>query len=205
MQKISRGCFGLPVVMYWNYHPTVNLYQLLVRWRVGLLTVKETPQYVKQLGARLANESFNMIYWTKKHQFRYNRSTTTIYMDTLIADYKYLLGKTCGKIFTTRLGYLRFMLLRKKGDTYLALSEVLQEVGGTNGIHKDNERELNLFWCRDICEKHGCINTTTTKRNFMWHNKAYQWVKEAKRKSVRLIHEKGEPRKLWDFGTVYVP
>ena len=96
-----------------------------------------------------------------------------------------------------------FATLRKKGDSQIALSEVLQEMGVKTRIHTDNTKEIHLGLWREVFDKHGGINTSTTEQNSPCKNRAGKRVKEAKRKDVRLKNNDGAPRTLCKFAMVY--
>ena len=76
---------------------------------------------IKHIGAILATKPLHWRYYTDKQQFMYTLSEITMDTNTLLASKKYLLGKTCGQIFISCFGYLRFLSLRNKEGAHLAL------------------------------------------------------------------------------------
>ena len=62
-RQVSRGHFGMVVYISCNFHTSVTLVQLTVRWGLGLQTTRYAIQSMTQVGSRSYMKLLYCLYW----------------------------------------------------------------------------------------------------------------------------------------------
>jgi hypothetical protein len=61
----------------------------------------------------------------------------------------------CGQIFTTNVGFTKFIPLKSKGNAAEALLEFIMDIGIPEQIHTDGAKEMTLGNWKKTCSEHG--------------------------------------------------
>ena len=170
-------------------------------WKISIDEAAKTIDGTSQNRVHTSDPKIAKSYGTNDRKLRYERLNEYFYMDTLIATSKggkSLRGNTCGQLFVTNKGFVRFVAMNSRSEVILAMKQFAKEVGVPDAIICDAAEEHKSNAMRNFCHD---IGTTLRllERGTPWANKAELYIgimKEAIRKDMR---ESDCPIRLWDY------
>jgi len=182
----------------------INPSTLSRQWGIGLETAKSTLRATTQLGIRHAIHPITRCYRTDYMALRHRRLHTTFYSDTLFSNVRSLTGSKCAQLTTDGL-FTHIYPMASKSFAGTALHHFITDVGIPDTIIVDNAPEQTgtnsefLRVCRQFKIQHRQIEPHTPRQN-----RAELSIREIKKKWRLRMQRQHVPRRLWDFGLVWV-
>ncbi|KAI2504020.1 Reverse transcriptase (RNA-dependent DNA polymerase) [Fragilaria crotonensis] len=188
-----------------NRHSTVSSENLCERWNIGLQQAKQTLQVTTQKGVRSAIMPLSRRYRTDLMYQQRKLRNQKFYTDTLIGKYKSLTNNTCLQIFANESHFVKAYPMESKAMAGAALRQFVRDYGVPEKLTSDGAAEQtgpNTEFMKTI-RKYG-IDHHLSEPHRPNQNRAESVIREVKRKWFRQMVKRRVPRRLWDFGIVWV-
>jgi hypothetical protein len=128
-----------------------------------------------------------------------------IYTNTLFGKYKSVTNNTCAQLFTNESYFAKAYLMEKKSLAGMALRQFIQDFGMSekltfngSGEHTGPKTEF-MKHVRDYA-----IDYHITEPNRPQQNRAETVIREVKKRWFRQMVKRKVPKRLWDYGIVWV-
>ena len=190
-----------------NRHSAVTAEELSKKWRCSLDTASSTLKLTTQRGIRHAQRPLGRRYRTDHLDHNRRRLNDTYFTDTFFMNVKSLKQNTCGQVYTNGSHTAVYPMLDvtqvRVGATLTSFSEdfgipdtlVADLHASQVGIHTDFRKEVNRLKIK---------LRMTEKGRHSQNYAAEQEIQGLKRRWKALMNEKQVPRRLWDYGMVYM-
>lgn len=188
-------------------HAHVTAEEVARKFRCGIETAKKTLQTTTQRGVRQARHPLHRRYRVDHLHLNRKRLNDTFYTDTLFSRVKSLQGHKCAQIYTNG-KFTRVYPMESKSSANIAatLQDFADDVGIPDtlicdlateqvGAHTPMMKEIRRLRIRLRNSEKGRSNQ---------NHKAETEIREVKKKWKLRMREKNVPRRLWDFGLVYI-
>ena len=188
-----------------NRHSQVTSENLSDRWNIGLRQARQTLQVTTQKGVRSAIMPLSRRYRTDLMYQQRKLRNQKFYTDTLIGKYKSLTNNTCMQIFANEAQFVKAYPMQSKGSAGAALRQFVRDYGVPEKLTSDGAGEQsgpNTEFMR-IVRKHG-IDHHLSEPHRPNQNRAESVIREVKRKWFRQMTKRRVPKRLWDYGIVWV-
>ena len=186
----------------------ISAFDLAATWNISREIAKNTLDVTTQLCVRSSkNPSLARRYPTNDRMLRYNRLTTTLFMDTFLATskkgFKSSRGNTCAQLFVTDFNYVRIEPMKARADCYKAVKSFFKHVGVPKAIVADGAMEQVYGETLKICNLVGC-DIKELEKNTQWSNRAELYIGIMKKRILRALKNSNCPMKLWDYCATYM-
>ena len=139
---------------------------------------------------------------TKNMTLKYNHLKCHFSTDTFFLNVKSVLQNTCGQLFITDFGYVKFTPMKLKSEVPNALKELLQDVSNPKEMHSDGAKELMQGAWKSTCQEAG-IKMTQTEKDSPWQNRTECEIRDLKKTVRWFLYKMQTPLSLWDFCCQY--
>ena len=185
-------------------HSQVTSENLSERWNIGLQQAKQTMKVTTQKGVRSAIMPLSRRYRADL-MYQQRRLNQKFYTDTLMGKYKSLTGNTCIQIFANESQFVKAYPMESKAEAGLALRQFVRDYGAPDKLTSDGAGEQTggkTAFMYNV-RKYG-IDHHLSEPGRPNQNRAEAVIREVKRKWYRQMTKKRVPRRLWDYGIVWV-
>lgn len=195
-QALGRGIASVSAT---RFDHSISAATLARRWNISLDNAEKTLQATTSRAVRLLTQPhLSRRFRTNDRQLRYFRFGCHMFTDTLFAAVpSWHRRNTCGQVFATDFGWVRFYPMQKKSQAHEALSLMARRIGIPIGLVFDNAKEQLKGLFRKKCRDMG-IERRPIESYSPWMNGAEDAIRELKRGSSRKMMRSGAPLKLWD-------
>ena len=186
-------------------HPQVTSDQLSERWNIGTSQAKKTLEVTTQRGVRSAILPLSRRYRTDRMYNQRKLRNQKFYTDTLFGKSKSLTNNTCAQIFANESFFVKAYPMEKKSMAGLALRQFIRDYGVPEQLTSDGAGEqtgpktefmLNV-------RKYG-IEHHMSEPHRPQQNRAESVIREVKKRWFRQMTKRRVPKRLWDYGIVWV-
>ena len=188
-----------------NRHSQINSENLSERWNIGLNQAKQTLQVTTQKGVRSAILPLSRRYRTDRMYQQRKLRNQKFYTDTLFGKCKSLTNNTCVQIFANESYFVKAYPMEKKSMAGLALRQFIRDYGVPEKLTSDGASEQTGPKTEFITNvrKYG-IDHHVSEPNRPQQNRAESAIREVKKRWFRQMTKKRVPKRLWDYGIVWV-
>jgi hypothetical protein len=201
--KIMQQLYQISVTNVSKTDLFIKSEDLAKKWMVGEKIAQETIKATTQSFVRNAIHPIEHRFRTKVATLRYNQLGCRFYSDTFFSSERLNINNTCGQMFVTNFGFIKFVPMKSKAEASVALMELIQYMGIPKHIHSDGAKEMTQGYWKKICNEFG-IRMTQTEKASPWQNRTEIEIRELKRHTRRFMHRTKTPVQLWDFCVNYV-
>ena len=186
-------------------HPAINSEQLSERWSIGSNQAKQTLRVTTQRGARSAILPLSRRYRTDRMYNQKKLRNQKFYTDTLFGRCKSLTNNTCAQIFANESYFVKAYPMERKANAGLALRQFIRDFGVPEQLTSDGAAEqtgAKTEFIKNV-RKYG-IDHHVSEPHRPQQNRAESVIREVKRRWYRQMTKKKVPKRLWDYGIVWV-
>ena len=187
-------------------HRKLDATSLAEMWGIGIKRASATIQCTTQRGVRSAILPLSRRYRADR-MYNLKRLNSKFATDTFYSDIKSLNQNRCAQIFSHKVGFSAvYPMERATGDTigtsYLnfchdfGVPEFLTFDGATAQVGK------NTLFMRSLKKHQSQFHVSSPRRPN--ENPAEACIRETKKRWYRIMHRQKVPRRLWDFGLVWI-
>jgi len=206
VEHIASEQQSISVQAYDTRHRRANIQpEVLSRqWGIGLDTARNTLKCTTQAGIRHAIHPITRRYRTDYMNLRHRRLHTTFYSDTLFTKMTSLHGHKCAQV-TSDGQFIHVIPMVNKANAGQALEYFVGDVGIPECVVVDNAPELvgRESDFQKVCRQFK-IKVRQTEPFTPRQNRAELGIRELKRKWRAKMQQKAVPKRLWDYGLVWV-
>jgi hypothetical protein len=186
-------------------HPIISGEQLSERWAIGLGQAKQTINVTTQRGARSAILPLSRRYRTDRMYHQKKLRGPKFYTDTLFGRCKSVSNNTCAQIFANEHQFVKAYPMESKAMAGKALRQFIREFGVPERLTSDGASEQvgpNTDFMKNIRKYE--IEHHVSEPGRPQQNRAESVIREVKRRWFRLMVKQKAPKRLWDYGIVWV-
>jgi hypothetical protein len=186
-------------------HPAINHEILSERWNIGLNQAKQTLKVTTQRGVRSAILPLSRRYRTDRMYGEKKLRGQKFYTDTLLGKCKSISNNTCAQIFANESYFVKAYPMALKSDAGLALRQFIRDYGIPERLTSDGSGEQTgskTEFIRNV-RKFG-IEHHLSEPHRPQQNRAESVIREVKRRWFRQMTKRKVPKRLWDYGIVWV-
>ena len=186
-------------------HSAVTSEQLCERWNIGLKHAKQTLKVTTQRGVRSAILPLSRRYRTDRMYNQRKLRGQKFYTDTLIGKYKSLTNNTCAQIFANESYFVKIYPMESKASAGRALRQFVRDFGVPEQLTSDGAAEQskpNTEFVKNV-RRYG-IEHHLSEPQRPQQNRAESVIREVKRRWFRQMTKRRVPKRLWDYGIVWV-
>ena len=186
-------------------HPIISGEQLSERWAIGLGQAKQTINVTTQRGARSAILPLSRRYRTDRMYHQKKLRGPKFYTDTLFGRCKSVSNNTCAQIFANEHQFVKAYPIESKAMAGKALRQFIREFGVPERLTSDGASEQvgpNTDFMKNIRKYE--IEHHVSEPGRPQQNRAESVIREVKRRWFRLMVKQKAPKRLWDYGIVWV-
>ena len=189
-------------------HSQVNAETIARKFRCGVETAQKTLKTTTQRGVRQAIHPLHRRYRVNHMDLHRRRLHDTFYMDTLFSKVRSIGGNTCAQLITNGT-FTRVYPMESKASSDIAnaLGEFVDDVGIPETLICDFATEQtgkNTEVMRLIRRMQIRLLPAEKGRGTTQNHKAETEIREVKTKWKTRMRENQVPRRLWDYGLVYI-
>ena len=188
-----------------NRHPQVTSENLSERWNIGLQQAKQTMQVTTQKGVRSAIMPLSRRYRTDLMYQQRKLRNQKFYTDTLFGKYKSLTNNTCIQIFANESQFVKAYPMETKAMAGSALRQFVRDYGVPERLTSDGAAEQTgpKTEFMKIVRKYD-IDHHLSEPYRPNQNRAESVIREVKRRWFKHMVKRRVPKRLWDYGIVWV-
>jgi hypothetical protein len=186
-------------------HPTISSEQLSERWAIGLNQAKQTIKVTTQRGIRSAILPLSRRYRTDRMYHPKKLRGPKFYTDTLFGRCKSVSNNTCAQIFANEHQFVKAYPMESKAMAGKALRQFIRDFGVPERLTSDGASEQvgpNTDFMKNIRKYE--IEHHVSEPGRPQQNRAESVIREVKRRWFRLMVKQKVPKRLWDYGIVWV-
>jgi len=186
-------------------HSQVTSEQLSERWNIGLTQAKNTLQVTTQRGIRSAILPLSRRYRTDRMYNQRRLRNQKFYTDTLFGKCKSITNNTCAQIFANESYFVKAYPMEKKSMAGLALRQFIRDYGAPDRLTSDGAAEQTgpkTEFMTNV-RKYG-IEHHLSEPHRPQQNRAESVIREVKKRWFRQMNKRKVPKRLWDYGIVWV-
>ena len=186
-------------------HSAITSEQLCERWNIGLNHAKQTLKVTTQRGVRSAILPLSQRYRTDRMYNQRKLRGQKFYTDTLIGKYKSLTNNTCAQVFANESYFVKVYPMEAKSSAGRALRQFVRDYGVPERLTSDGAAEQskpNTEFVKNV-RKYD-IEHHLSEPQRPQQNRAESVICEVKRKWFRQMTKRRVPKRLWDYGIVWV-
>ena len=187
-------------------HKRINANHISQLWGVGMNRAKATIECTTQRGSRSAILPLSRRYRADR-MYSMKRLNSKFATDTFYSDYKYINQNTCAQIYSHKNGFSAvYPLENATGDSIgQSLTTFSNDFGVPEHLTFDGATAQvgrNTLFMKTLRKYHCnfCISSPQRPNE----NPAEAGIRALKLRWYRLMHKREVPRRLWDFGLVWV-
>ena len=185
-------------------HSSVSAEDISRRWGIGLVAAKQTLKVTTQRGVRSAILPLSRRYRTDRF-YQPRRIKGDMYTDTAVAKTLSLNQNKYAQVFSNTNNFVAVYPMRSKTMAGDALKEFAQDFGIPDRLYSDGSKEqtkADTDFVKTAKKLHIELRVTEPERPEQ--NRAEGTIREVKKRWFRLMAQKTVPKRIWDFGLVYV-
>ena len=186
-------------------HSQVTSKNLSEKWNIGLEQAKQTLQVTTQKGVRSAIMPLSRRYRTDLMYQQKKLRNQKFYTDTVFGKCKSLTNNTCIQIFANEAYFVKAYPMEKKSMAGLALRQFVRDYGVPEKLTSDGASEQTgprTEFMKTV-RKYD-IDHHVSEPQRPNQNRAESVIREVKRKWFRQMSKRRVPKRLWDYGIVWV-
>ena len=186
-------------------HPAISKETLSERWNIGLVQAKQTIQVTTQRGVRSAILPLSRRYRTDRMYNEKKLRGQKVYTDTLFGRVKSISNNTCAQIFANESYFVKAYPMEKKAQAGQALRQFIRDYGTPEMLTSDGAAEQTgpkTEFVKNV-RKYG-IDHHISESLRPQQNRAESVIREVKRKWYRRMTKRKVPKRLWDYGIVWI-
>ena len=186
-------------------HPVVTKETLSERWNIGLNQAKQTLKVTTQRGVRSVILPMSRRYRTDRMYHQRKLRNQKFYTDTLFGRCKSISNNTCAQVFANESFYVKAYPMESKSMAGKALRQFIRDIGVPEQLTSDGATEQTgpgTEFIKNVRKFE--INHHVTEPYRPQQDRAESVVREVKRRWFRQMVRKRVPRRLWDYGIVWV-
>ena len=187
-------------------HKSVTALELAESWGIGPKQAKATLMATTQRGTRSAILPLSRRYRADK-MYRMKRLNTKLATDTLYSDIKSLNQNICAQVYSTKFGFAAvYPMHRATGDTIgQSYVDFSHDFGIPEHLTFDGamaQTGKGTLFMKSIKKFDTDYHVSAPRRPNQ--NPAELSIRELKKKWYRIMRRKKVPKRLWDFGLVWI-
>jgi hypothetical protein len=188
-----------------NRHSKVTGENLSEKWNIGLSQARKTLQVTTQNGVRSAILPLSRRYRTDRMYQQRKLRNQKFYTDTLFGKCKSLTNNTCVQIFANESYFVKAYPMETKSKAGLALRQFIRDYGVPERLTSDGASEQTGPKTEFIANvrKYG-IDHHVSEPHRPQQNRAEAVIREVKKRWFRQMTKRRVPKRLWDYGIVWV-
>ena len=186
-------------------HPAVTSENLSERWNIGLNQAKQTLRVTTQRGVRSAILPASRRYRTDRMYQQRKLRNQKFYTDTLMGRCESLSMNTCAQIFANESYFAKAYPMQSKGMAGKALRQFIREYGIPERLTSDGSKEQTgpkTEFMQNVRKFE--IQHHVSEPYRPQQNRAESVIREVRRRWYRQMTKRRVPKRLWDYGMVWV-
>ncbi len=186
-------------------HPAVSSENLSERWNIGLNQAKQTLKVTTQRGVRSAILPVSRRYRTDRMYHQKKLRNQKFYTDTLFGQCKSISNNTCAQIFANESYFVKAYPMERKSMAGQALRQFIRDFGVPEQLTSDGASEQTgpkTEFMQNVRKYE--IEHHVSEPHRPQQNRAESVIREVKRRWFRQMTKKRVPKRLWDYGIVWI-
>ena len=186
-------------------HAAVTSENLSERWNIGLNQAKQTLKVTTQRGVRSAILPVSRRYRTDRMYHQKKLRNQKFYTDTLFGRCKSISNNTCAQIFANESYFVKAYPMERKSMAGQALRQFIRDFGVPEQLTSDGASEQTgpkTEFMQNVRKYE--IEHHVSEPHRPQQNRAESVIREVKRRWFRQMTKKRVPKRLWDYGIVWI-
>ena len=186
-------------------HTQITSEQLSERWNIGLSQAKNTLKVTTQRGVRSAIIPLSRRYRTDRMYNQRKLRNQKFYTDTLFGKCKSITNNTCAQIFANEAYFVKAYPMEKRSMAGLALRQFIRDYGVPEQLTSDGAAEQTgpkTEFMQNVRKYQ--IDHHLSEPHRPQQNRAESVIREVKKRWFRQMTKRRVPKRLWDYGIVWV-
>jgi hypothetical protein len=186
-------------------HPAISSEQLSERWNIRLNQARQTLKVTTQRGVRSAILPLSRRYRTGRMFNQKKLRNQKFYTDTLFGRCKSITNNTCAQIFANESYFVKAYPMEKKSSAGQALRQFVRDYGIPEQLTSDGASEQTgpKTEFMQTIRKYD-IEHHVSEPHRPQQNRAESVIREVKRKWFRQMTKRKVPKRLWDYGIMWI-
>jgi hypothetical protein len=186
-------------------HSAVTSENLSERWNIGLNQAKQTLKVTTQRGVRSAILPVSRRYRTDRMYHQKKLRNQKFYTDTLFGRCKSISNNTSAQIFANESYFVKAYPMEKKSMAGQALRQFIRDFGVPEQLTSDGASEQTgpkTEFMQNVRKYE--IEHHVSEPHRPQQNRAESVIREVKKRWFRQMTKKRVPKRLWDYGIVWI-
>ncbi len=186
-------------------HPAVSSENLSERWNIGLNQAKQTLKVTTQRGVISSILPVSWRYRTDRMYHQKKLRNQKFYTDTLLGRCKSISNNTCAQIFANESYFVKAYPMERKSLAGQALRQFIRDFGVPEQLTSDGASEQTgpkTEFMQNVRKYE--IEHHVSEPHRPQQNRAESVIREVKRRWFRQMTKKRVPKRLWDYGIVWI-
>ena len=186
-------------------HPVITKETLSERWNIGLVQAQQTLKVTTQRGVRSAILPLSRRYCTDRMYTAKKLWGKKFYTDALFGRVKSISYNTCAQIFANESYFVKAYPMEKKSQAGQALRQFIRDFGTPEQLTSDGAAEQTgpkTEFMKNVRKSE--IDHHISEAYRPQQKRAEAAIREVKRRWFRQMSRRRVPKRLCDYGIVWV-